>query len=155
MRSVFYIEEDFVAGLLRNYFAGSRKSTQFLGRGANGQIADALRRDSIDFFLAQSEDAGSLTKVLQTVQRDGGKVPTLVLHGREDSVIPFEVGRRMAAAIPGARFVPLQSKNHLLLETEPAWPMFLSAVGEFLGMPQRTTPQPAASTCTTALPRVP
>ncbi|MFB3923799.1 MAG: alpha/beta fold hydrolase [Terriglobia bacterium] len=61
------------------------------------------------------------------------KVPTLVLHCREDGVVPFESGRRLAAAIPGARFIPLQSKNHLLLETEPAWPEFLSALGDFLG----------------------
>lgn len=65
------------------------------------------------------------------------KVPTLVLHCREDGVVPFENGRRLAAAIPGARFVPLESKNHLLLETEPAWPEFLSAIHEFLGTPPR------------------
>jgi pimeloyl-ACP methyl ester carboxylesterase len=39
-------------------------------------------------------------------------VPTLVLHAREDAVTPFE-GRRLAALIPDARFVPLDSRNHI------------------------------------------
>ncbi len=79
MRSVFYIEEDFVAGLLKNYFVGNRKSTHFLRRGSNGDLAQELARDSIDFFLAQSEDPERLTKVLKTVRQEGRKVPTLVL----------------------------------------------------------------------------
>lgn len=60
-------------------------------------------------------------------------VPTLVLHARNDAVISFGEGRRMAAAIPNAHFVPLEGKNHILLEDEPAWPQFLSEVRRFLG----------------------
>jgi len=60
-------------------------------------------------------------------------VPTLVLHGRDDARVPFDVGRRMAAGIPGARFVPLQSRNHLILESEPAYPQFLAEIRSFLG----------------------
>ena len=59
-------------------------------------------------------------------------VPTLVLHARNDALIPFEVGRFIARAIPDARFVPLESNNHLLLEHELARPKFLSAVKGFL-----------------------
>jgi pimeloyl-ACP methyl ester carboxylesterase len=55
--------------------------------------------------------------------------PTLVLHTREDAV---DGGRKMASMIPGARFVPLESANHLLLENEPAWPRFLAEVRSFL-----------------------
>jgi pimeloyl-ACP methyl ester carboxylesterase/DNA-binding CsgD family transcriptional regulator len=62
-------------------------------------------------------------------------VPTLVLHAREDAIVPFEEGRLLAALIPGARFVPLESKNHVLLEDEPAWPRFLAEVRRFLGVP--------------------
>jgi len=51
--------------------------------------------------------------------------PTLVVHAREEARVPFEIGRRMAAGIPGARLVPLQSRNHLILETEPAYARFL------------------------------
>ena len=60
------------------------------------------------------------------------KVPTLVLHCRDDFVVPFEEGRRLAGLIPGARFVPLEGRNHLLLESEPAWPRFVTEVRRFL-----------------------
>jgi class 3 adenylate cyclase/pimeloyl-ACP methyl ester carboxylesterase len=59
-------------------------------------------------------------------------VPTLVLHCREDAVQPFNEGRRVAAMIPGARFVALEGRNHLILENEPAWPRFLREVESFL-----------------------
>ena len=58
--------------------------------------------------------------------------PTLVLHAREDAYVPFDGGRKMASMIPGARFVPLESANHLLIESEPAWPRFLAEVRSFL-----------------------
>jgi DNA-binding winged helix-turn-helix (wHTH) protein/pimeloyl-ACP methyl ester carboxylesterase len=59
-------------------------------------------------------------------------VPTLVLHGRGDQVVPFEEGRILASEIPGARFVPLESRNHVLLETEPAWERMLEETRAFL-----------------------
>jgi predicted alpha/beta hydrolase family esterase len=59
-------------------------------------------------------------------------VPTMVLHGRDDALIPFEQGLRLARAIPNARFVTLESRNHLLVEHEPAWPRFVDEVSEFL-----------------------
>jgi pimeloyl-ACP methyl ester carboxylesterase/DNA-binding winged helix-turn-helix (wHTH) protein len=69
------------------------------------------------------------------VRREAERVraPTLVLHARGDGMIPFEIGRQMAAHIPGARFVPLDSRNHVLLETEPAWAQFVDEVRAFLG----------------------
>ena len=60
------------------------------------------------------------------------RLPTLVLHARNDMRIPFEEGRRLAAQIPGARFVPLEGRNHILLENEPAWGHFLAEVDAFL-----------------------
>jgi pimeloyl-ACP methyl ester carboxylesterase/DNA-binding CsgD family transcriptional regulator len=58
--------------------------------------------------------------------------PTLVMHAREDSTIPFEQGRRAAALIPGARFVPLETRNHILMENEPAWRQFMDAFNDFV-----------------------
>ena len=46
--------------------------------------------------------------------------------------MPFDEGRRMAVMIPGARFVALEGRNHLILETEPAWARFLGEVAGFL-----------------------
>jgi pimeloyl-ACP methyl ester carboxylesterase len=60
------------------------------------------------------------------------KVPTLVMHCRHDARVPFESGRRLAAGIPGARFVPLESKNHIMLEGEPALTRFLEELRAFL-----------------------
>jgi class 3 adenylate cyclase/pimeloyl-ACP methyl ester carboxylesterase len=60
------------------------------------------------------------------------RVPTLVMHARDDARVPFEAGRRVAAGIPAARFVPLQGRNHLFLETEPAFGQFLEATRAFL-----------------------
>jgi pimeloyl-ACP methyl ester carboxylesterase len=55
-----------------------------------------------------------------------------VLHPRQDSLIPFKEGRKLATLIPGAQFVPLDGKNHILLEDEPAWQKFVAAFRSFL-----------------------
>jgi pimeloyl-ACP methyl ester carboxylesterase/DNA-binding CsgD family transcriptional regulator len=60
------------------------------------------------------------------------RTPTLVVHARDDAVIPVAEGRLMASAIPGAEFVELDSRNHILLEDEPAWQRFREAVVTFL-----------------------
>lgn len=64
------------------------------------------------------------------------RVPTLVLHARHDEIVPFEAGKQLAAEIPNAEFVPLDSRNHILLAEEPAWPHFKDAVLEFTGRPR-------------------
>ena len=58
--------------------------------------------------------------------------PTLVMHCNDDAVAPIKEGRRMAAMIPDAQFVALEGRNHMILETEPAWPLFIEAVRNFL-----------------------
>jgi len=60
------------------------------------------------------------------------RTPTLVMHCRGDARVPFEEGRRLAAGIKGARFVTLEGRNHLILETEPAWGRFLDEIDNFL-----------------------
>lgn len=60
------------------------------------------------------------------------RCPTLVLHSRGDSIIPFDEGRTVAAQVPGARFVPLESRNHLVLDSEPAWRQLTEAMDDFL-----------------------
>jgi pimeloyl-ACP methyl ester carboxylesterase len=61
------------------------------------------------------------------------RVPTIVFHCEADAAIPFDEGRLLAADIPGARFVPLPSRNHLVLAQEPAWPILAREMGAFLG----------------------
>lgn len=59
-------------------------------------------------------------------------VPTLLLHGRKDRRAPFEEGRNMASMISGARLVPLDTENHLLLSHEPAFEQFFEELRAFL-----------------------
>jgi pimeloyl-ACP methyl ester carboxylesterase len=74
-------------------------------------------------------DLGNIdvTHLLPRVQ-----VPTLVLHSVNDAAVPFHAGRELATSIPGARFLPLDSRNHVILEQEAAWPRFLEEVRAFL-----------------------
>ena len=67
-----------------------------------------------------------------TASLDQVRVPTLVLHARNDEVVPIAEGRLLAAGIPGAEFIELDSRNHILLEHEPAWQRFGEAVGRFV-----------------------
>lgn len=60
------------------------------------------------------------------------RCPTLVFHAHGDSRVPFDEGRLLASLIPGARFVPLEGQNHILLEDEPAWNAFLTELNAFL-----------------------
>jgi pimeloyl-ACP methyl ester carboxylesterase/DNA-binding CsgD family transcriptional regulator len=64
--------------------------------------------------------------------------PTLVLHSRHEVRQPFQEGRLIATAIPGAQFVPIDSGNHLLLGDEPGWQRWIDEVRNFL--PQHTAP---------------
>jgi DNA-binding CsgD family transcriptional regulator len=59
-------------------------------------------------------------------------VPTLVLHSRGDRMNPFDESRFLAAHIPQARLVPLESNNHIVLADEPAWDMLCGEVAAFL-----------------------
>ncbi|HUS96897.1 MAG TPA: alpha/beta fold hydrolase [Hyphomicrobiaceae bacterium] len=58
--------------------------------------------------------------------------PTLILHSRHDNAVPFEEGLRLAAGIPNARFVALESENHCPMPNEPAWDHFIEEIGAFL-----------------------
>ena len=60
------------------------------------------------------------------------EAPTLVLHARDDRMVRFESARDASASIPRARFVPLESSNHILLADEPAWAVFLREVEAFM-----------------------
>ncbi|MDX1568419.1 MAG: alpha/beta hydrolase, partial [Longimicrobiales bacterium] len=72
------------------------------------------------------------------------RADTLVLHVRNDAVAPFQEGRRIAAGIPGSRFVPLEGQNHILTEDEPAWTTFLEQTRRFLGVSAEPVRRPAS-----------
>lgn len=108
-------------------------SSQFLPEGTKEQIDafNELQRRTISPECAAQyfEVVGDLDvrELLPKV-----KVPTLVMHVRDDRVCPVEAGRQMAAAIPGARFVAFDGKNHLFLKDEAACVQFFDEVRRFL-----------------------
>jgi pimeloyl-ACP methyl ester carboxylesterase/DNA-binding CsgD family transcriptional regulator len=87
-------------------------------------------------LATSAKNAGRLLREIASldVRRLAPKVscPTLVLHARGDARIPMEQGRLLASLIPGARFVPLAGRSHILLETEPAWADFTAQLRAFL-----------------------
>jgi pimeloyl-ACP methyl ester carboxylesterase/DNA-binding SARP family transcriptional activator len=76
----------------------------------------------------------------------GIAAPTLVLHCRDDGSVSYEQGRLIASRIPGARFVPLESRSHILLPRDPAWAAFVSEVRRFLR--EEGTPTTSRASCT-------
>ena len=79
-------------------------------------------------------DYGELASQAGQLVRATGQEPRArhSVHARDDARVPFDQGRRLAAGIPGARFVSLPSGNHLILEDEPAFPRFLEEMRRFL-----------------------
>ncbi|MCC6895476.1 MAG: alpha/beta fold hydrolase [Anaerolineae bacterium] len=77
------------------------------------------------------------------------RTPTLVLHPKHDAAVPFEEGRIIAVHMAEARFVPLDSKNHIILTTEPAWNQLWREFYHFFGFElpadQPEPPQPIAN----------
>jgi len=92
--------------------------------------------DDLQRVTTSAENAVRIRTVMNTIDVSGLleriTVPTLVVHCQDDAVVPFEEGRLMAARISGARFVTLQSSNHLILPGEPALGQFLDAIRNFL-----------------------
>jgi pimeloyl-ACP methyl ester carboxylesterase len=80
--------------------------------------------------------------------------PTLVLHCKGDRRVPFAMGQELAAEIPGAKFVPLEGKNHLFLANEPAHRAFFDAVTDFLGEPPLSGPLPGTGSVRDRLDRL-
>jgi TolB-like protein/DNA-binding SARP family transcriptional activator/pimeloyl-ACP methyl ester carboxylesterase len=90
------------------------------------------------------ENAARLAESFGTVDvsdlLDQVTTPTLVLHAQGDAVVPFEAGRAFATGIRGARFVPLDSGNHVLLAGEPAFGRFIDEIRQFIKEPREREP---------------
>ena len=63
------------------------------------------------------------------------RTPTLIACARREPGDEFEQSRHLATLIPGSRLVPLDSANHLLPADDPAWPVFLDELDDFLTSP--------------------
>jgi pimeloyl-ACP methyl ester carboxylesterase/DNA-binding CsgD family transcriptional regulator len=71
------------------------------------------------------------------------RCPTLVLHSLRDARVPFEEGRLLATSIPGAKFVPIDSPNHLLLAHEPGWQHWIEEARQFIAAHSAVPVDPA------------
>jgi pimeloyl-ACP methyl ester carboxylesterase/DNA-binding CsgD family transcriptional regulator len=108
-------------------------SMQFLPGGTREQIESMseLQRES----CAPATAARIVNSFYRIDVRDLAprvRCPTLVFHARNDRRVPFEEGRLVAGLIPDARFVPLETDNHILLPQETAFGEFLAGLREFL-----------------------
>lgn len=109
-------------------------TSRFLPEGTPEQIAsfnELCRRTTSPEIAAEILEMRARVNVTDLL--DKVRVPTLVIHAREDNVIPVFEGRLLASSIPDAQFVEVPSKNHILLEHEPAWQRFQEAVLDFCG----------------------
>jgi pimeloyl-ACP methyl ester carboxylesterase len=105
----------------------------FMPEATSEQVAafDALQRASTSTANAERFlDAFNNIDVFELAAKV--RVPTTVLHSRDELEIPVAQGRLMAATIPGARLVTLDSQNHILGESEPAWQVFLHEIDRIL-----------------------
>ena len=109
-------------------------TTQFLPDGTPEQIASFNEVQRLSASPETAERIFDVTSAIDVAElAQQVSAPTLVLHGREDKRAPFEEGRLIASLIPGARFVPLETRNHALAAQDPAWPRFLAEIRAFLG----------------------
>ncbi|MGE5837695.1 MAG: alpha/beta fold hydrolase, partial [Acidobacteriota bacterium] len=107
-------------------------TSRFIPGGTPEQLQwfnDLCRKTTTGEVAANILESRSVIDIADQLGRV--KAPTLVLHARGDEVQPIDEGRLLAAGIPGAEFIELDSRNHVLLEHEPAWRRFCDAVLEF------------------------
>lgn len=87
-------------------------------------------------MATSADNAVALTQIMFDIDilEDAARIvcPTLVAHAGRDAVAPFEEGRLLARTIPAARLVALDSPNHFMLPTEPAWRLLVETLHDFL-----------------------
>jgi pimeloyl-ACP methyl ester carboxylesterase/DNA-binding winged helix-turn-helix (wHTH) protein len=93
-------------------------------------LNDLQRNTTSPENAARIREAMNNIDVTELLPRVG--VPTVVLHCRDDAVVPFEEGRIMAAGIRGCRFVELEGRNHIILDGDPGRQRFLDEMRGFL-----------------------
>jgi DNA-binding NarL/FixJ family response regulator len=109
-------------------------TSRFIPEGSDEQLRwfnDLCRKTTspeLAGTLLRARAETDVTELLKDV-----RTPTLVLHARNEAIAPLSEGRCLASDIPGAQFIELDSRNHVLLEHEPAWTRFQEAVLQFTG----------------------
>lgn len=108
-------------------------STMFIPDGSQEQIESLAELQHLTTSpenaarIRGAVDRFDITDLLPQI-----RTPTMVLHARDEGIQPLEQGRELAAGIPGAEFVMLESANHMILPQEPAWNDLFAALHAFI-----------------------
>jgi pimeloyl-ACP methyl ester carboxylesterase/DNA-binding CsgD family transcriptional regulator len=108
-------------------------TSRFIPGGTAEQLRwwnDLCRESTTGEVIASLFEARAMVDISAALSRL--RIPTLVIHGRGDQVVPVDEGRRLASGIAGAMYLELDSRNHVLLESEFAWVQFQESVQRFL-----------------------
>jgi pimeloyl-ACP methyl ester carboxylesterase len=108
-------------------------TSRFIPGGSPEQLQwfnDLCRKTTPGEMAARIQESRGVVDVTADLGRVS--TPTLILHARDDEVVPIAEGRLLASGMPGSEFVELDSRNHILLEHEPAWRRFCDEVLAFL-----------------------
>jgi len=111
-----------------------------------GWFNELCRKTTSPEIAARLLETRATIDVLDLLERV--QAPTLILHSRDDDVIPIAEGHILAAGIPGAQFIELDSKNHILLDSEPAWERFCAEVLDFMNVKESGGEDPAFESLT-------
>jgi len=120
-------------------------SSLFIPNGTSEQMTwyeDLLRTSTTAEAAVQLLEARGAIDVCDLAPQVQAR--TLVVHARDDRVVPVEEGRLLAALIPDARLILLESSNHILLADEPAWPYFATELHAFIGPEIPRPPAPVS-----------
>jgi class 3 adenylate cyclase/pimeloyl-ACP methyl ester carboxylesterase len=150
-------DRDLLLAMLATIKPGWGKDTPQFRQLWTANFMPEADMEMIRWFNELQRQSGSAETVMAVIGEIGRtdvrdllpqiQCPTLVAHVRGDLSVPFELGRDIASSIPNARFVPLESNNHIMLPGEPANDVLLKAMIDFIGSPgaeAKTQAEPAA-----------
>ena len=132
-------EIDAMATLFAQNWGQANPGTRQIFTSALVPDATKEEADAFNEWQKRSSSPDTAARLFRAVHRIDVReqakrvsVPTLVMHSRDELGVPLEYAREMAALIPGARLVLLSSRNHILLEREPAYKQFLDETVSFI-----------------------
>lgn len=121
MRALYYLPPS----LLKLLFAARRGGVANDGYGSAASPKDvaydqamiAKDKATVRGAVAQARAIANYVNTREAVA--ALRMPTLVLHGDEDALVPFAGGEEIAATIPGSRFVRFEGAGHNFLVAAP------------------------------------
>ena len=133
------IDEETVLGLIRAGWGKADSpfvnafSTLFMPDATPAQLASFVKMQTETISpenaarLRQIIDRFDVSEILASI-----RTPTLVMHAISDAMQPVQQGRILASEIEGARYVTLESRNHVPLPQEETWTTMMHEVRLFL-----------------------